>query len=403
MTATRKSTGVAIIGVGESDLGIVPGRSSHSLYAQAINEAIGDARLKKSDIDGLITLDSYVTKRTRHAMSVAQYVGLRSESMRFISTSMHGSMSSSGIILQEAMMAIRSGVCNYVVVAGGDNFASMGRAQAITRMSENRDGEFESPFGTFIVGTFAMIARRYMADFGATEDDFAEVAVAQRSWANLHPKAQMRGVKITKADVLASPMIATPFRRLNAPIISDGGNAMVLTSVERAKEYGDRAVTLLASEGQYGTGRGHVSDDLGQLESLYSLREGSALATHRALANAGVSAKDFDVYFSYDPFSIVTLLYLEALGVCGVGEAADFIKGGTLAPGGTFPWNTHGGLHSYCHPGTNGGMYHLIEAVRQLRGDAELRQVVGAKLALMQGYGANKGGFNASVLLRGMP
>ncbi|MDO8278517.1 MAG: thiolase family protein, partial [Burkholderiaceae bacterium] len=128
MTATRKSTGVAIIGVGESDLGIVPGRSSHSLYAQAINEAIGDARLKKSDIDGLITLDSYVTKRTRHAMSVAQYVGLRSESMRFISTSMHGSMSSSGIILQEAMMAIRSGVCNYVVVAGGDNFASMGRA-----------------------------------------------------------------------------------------------------------------------------------------------------------------------------------------------------------------------------------------------------------------------------------
>ena len=401
MSKSTDSTGVAIIGVGESDLGVVPERSSHSLYAQAINEAIADAKLEKSDVDGLITLDSYVTKRTRHAMSVAQYVGMRSESMRFISTSMHGSMASSGIVLQEAMMAIRSGVCNYVVVAGGDNFASMGRAQAITRLSENRDGEFESPFGTFIVGTFALIARRYMADYGATEEDFAEVAVAQRSWANLHPKAQMRAVKITKADVLKSPMIATPFRRLNAPLISDGGNAMVLTSIERAREYGNRAVTLVASEGQYGTGRGIVSDDLGQLESLYSLREGSTIATHRALAKAGVTARDFDVYFSYDPFAIVTMLYLEALGVCGVGEGAQFVRGGTLAPGGSFPWNTHGGLHSYCHPGVNGGMYHLIEAVRQLRGEAGARQVASAGLALMQGYGANKGGFNASILRRG--
>ena len=397
MISSDKSKGIAIIGVGESDLGIVPGRSSHSLYAQAINAAIKDAQLEKKDIDGLITLDSYVTKRTRHATNLAQHVG-----MRWISTSMHGSMSSSGVSIQEAAMAIESGLCDYVVVAGADNLYSAGREFGITKLAENRDPQFETPFGPLIVACYALVAQRYMQEYGVSEEAFAEIAVAERAWANLNPKAHMYGKPLTKEDVLSGPMIASPFRRYNAPLISDGGSAMVLTSLERAKEFGDRAVSVLACEGLYGTGTGLVVDDMGMLPSTYALRDGSAVVTQRVLEQTGLTPRDFDLYFHYDSFPIVTLLFLEALGLCGEGEAGDFVQGGTLAPGGTVPWTTHGGLHSYCHPGINGGSFHLIEIVKQLRGEAEKRQVANAELAIMQGYGANMGTFNASIYKRGV-
>ena len=403
MRDSKGTTGVAIIGIGESDLGVVPGKSSHALYTQAINAAIADVGLKKSDLDGLITLDSYVTKRARHAISLAQYAGFDSASMCWISTSMHGSLSSSGVALLEAAMAIRSGLCEYVVVAGADNLYSWGRQAGITKLAENRDPEFETPFGPLIVACYALVAQRYMADYGATEEDFAEIAVAERAWANLHPNAHMHGAPLTKADVLASPMVASPFRRFNAPLISDGGCALVLASAERAQDFGDRAITLLGSERSYGTGAGIVVDDMGMLPSTYALREGSELVTKRVFASTGLSVAEIDVFFQYDSFPIVTLLFLEAAGLCGKGEAAAFVREGRLAPGGGLPWTTHGGLHSYCHPGVNGGAYHLIEMVRQLRGEAGLRQVQGAELALMQGYGANMGAYNATILKRGLP
>ena len=403
MEGLRNDLGVAIIGVGESDLGVIPGRSSHALYAQAINAAIADAGLQKGQIDGLITLDSYTSKRTRHAVSVAQYVGLHSDSVRWISTSMHGSIASSGVILLEAAMAIRSGLCDYVVVAGADNLYSWGRSAGITKLAENRDPEFETPFGPLIVACYALVAQRYMSDYGATEEDFAEIAVAERAWANLHPSAHMHGVPLTIDDVLSSPMIATPFRRFNSPLISDGGCALVLTSSERAREHGDRAVSLLASERLYGNGTGIVPDDMGQLPSYYTLRQGARIVARRALTSAGIGLGEVDIFFQYDSFPIVTMLFLEAIGLCGDGEAAAFVRGGRLAPGGALPWTTHGGLHSYCHPGVNGGSFHLIEMVRQLRGEAGARQVKDARIATMQGYGANMGAFNATVMKRGMP
>ncbi|WP_419825752.1 thiolase family protein [Sphingomonas sp.] len=399
---SAREADVAIIGVGESDLGVVPGRSSHALYAQAINAAIADAGLDKRAIDGLITLDSYTSKRTRHAINVAQYVGLASDRVGWISTSMHGSIASSGVILLEAAMAIRAGVCDYVVVSGADNLYSWGRSAGITKLAENRDPEFETPFGPLIVACYALVAQRYMRDYGATEESFAEVAVAARSWANLHPSAHMHGTPLDIAGVLASPMVATPFRRLMSPLISDGGCALVLTSAERAREHGDRAVTLLASERLYGNGTGIVPDDMGQLPSPYTLREGATIVARRALERAGIGLGDIDIFFQYDSFPIVTMLFLEAIGLCGEGEAHELVRGGRLAPGGDIPWTTHGGLHSYCHPGVNGGMFHLIEMVRQLRGEAGARQVKEAEIAVMQGYGANMGAFNATVMKRGL-
>jgi len=397
------STGVAIIGIGESDIGKSLGRSSHSFYSQAIHAAIADAGLEKEQIDGLVTIDTNAEPRTRHAMSVAQYVGLRSERMQWIQTSKHGSVAASGGSLREAMMAIRSGVCDYVVVAGGESEGTAGRDSSLTKKAERRDREFEAPFGTLVAATFALFARKYMNDYGATEEDLAEPALAARAWANLHPKAQMGRVHISMEDVLSSPMIASPLRRLNCSLVSDGATAMVVTSLDRAREYGDRAITILASEVVYGNGQGIVTDDLGQLESLYSIREGSAIAVKRALDRTGLRPDSFDLYFCYDPFSFMPWLYMEALGLCREGEGAAFCRDGRLGPGGATPLNTHGGMLSYCHPGVPGGTFHFIEAARQLRGEADKRQINDARTTIMQGYGANKGASPVTLLLKGMP
>src|ERR1700722_2628747 len=204
----QQSRAVAIIGIGESELGDA-GLSSNALHAQAINRALDDAHIAKDTVDGFVTCDSYTTKRTRHAINVAQYVGFSSATMRYIITDMHGSTAASGGALTNAMLMVKAGVCQCVVVASGDNWFAE-RKQMIKRIAENRDAEFENPYGTFIPGVFGMIAQRYMHDYGATEEDFAEVAVAQRSWANLTPNDQMRGIRITKGVVLASPIIAPP-------------------------------------------------------------------------------------------------------------------------------------------------------------------------------------------------
>ena len=403
MSRNDYSTGVAIIGIGESDIGKSLGRSSHSLYSEAIHAAIEDAGIDKMTVDGLVTIDTYAEPRTRHALSLAQYVGFHSAKMQWIQTSKHGSVAASGGGLREAMMAIRSGVCDYVVVSGGESEGSAGRDTSLTKKAERRDKEFEAPFGTMVAATFAMFAHKYMSDYGVTEEDLAWPSLSARAWANLNPKAQMHKIKITMDDVLNSPMIASPLRRLNCSLVSDGAAAMVVTSVDRAREYGDKAVTILASEIVYGSGTSIVTDDLGQLDSLYSIREGSALACKRALEKTGLKPTDFDVNFCYDPFSFMPWLYMEALGLCTPGEGAAFCRDGRLGPGGATPLNTHGGMLSYCHPGVPGGTFHFIEACRQLRGEAGARQVQGAETTIFQGYGANKGAFPATILKRGMP
>jgi acetyl-CoA acetyltransferase len=401
MASTRQSTNVAIIGIGESELGDA-GLSSNALHAQAVNRALEDAGIAKGEVDGFVTCDSYTTKRTRHAINVAQYIGFSSERMRYIMTDMHGSTAASGGALTNAILMLNAGICEMVVVASGDNWYAE-RKHMIKRIAENRDAEFENPYGTFIPGVFGMIAQRYMHDYGATEDDFAEVAVAQRSWANLTSNGQMRGIRISKQDVLASPMIATPHRRLNCALMSDGVAAFVVTSSERAKEWGDCAVTILASEHIFGGGSGIVTDDLGPLESLYNIRDASRIPIARAYKNTGLTIKDMDVVYCYDPFSFMPMLYFEALGLCQDGEGAAFVRDGRIAPGGETPWNTHGGLHSYCHSGVGGGAFHLIEAVRQLRSEAGPRQVNNAELAIYVGEGANYGTFPVTILARGRP
>ena len=316
-------------------------------------------------------------------------------------TDMHGSTAASGGILTDAMMMILSGVCETVLVLAGDNWRAA-KNEMLTKIAEYRNAEFEAVYGTLIPAVFGLIAQRYMHDYGATEDDFAEVAVAQRSWANLTPNGHMRNVRITKEDVLSSPMIATPHRRLNCAIFSDGCAGFVVTSKERAKDWGERAVTILASEHVYGSGRGMVTDDIGTVESLFNVREASKVPIKRAYERTGLSPRNVDLFYCYDPFSFMPMLYFEALGLCEVGEGAAFVRGGRIGPGGSIYWNTHGGLHSYCHSGVGGGAFHLIEAVRQLRHEAGPRQKPDARTAIYVGEGANWGTFPTTILSRGV-
>lgn len=397
MTWPRQS---ALVGVGESALGKVPNRSSHSLQAEAALAALADAGLTKDDVDGLITMPSYTERRNRHALSLAQYLGLSSDRVRWVSSTMHGSVAASGVAVHEACMAVAAGVCDCVLVVSGDNLLSPGSDAALTLLSDLRDGEFETPYGTFIAATFALTASRYMVDCDVTEEDLARVAVALRERANDHPNAQLRDKIITVEDVLASPVVSSPLRRLNCAIVSDGGCAVVVKALDRLDPGPDRIV-VAAGETAYGPPGGQISDDLGQVESRYSIREGAKAASERALGVAGVSLDDVDILMTYDPFSFVPLLFFEGLGYCKPGEGGHLVREGFLDDGPGRNWNLHGGLHAYCHPGNAGGLFMFIEAVRQLRGAPLGRPATGRKVCLIQGYGANKGVFPSTVLTRG--
>jgi acetyl-CoA acetyltransferase len=217
-----------------------------------------------------------------------------------------------------------------------------------------------------------------MHEYGATEADFAAVAVAARAHAARHPGAQMR-TPITVADELASKPISDPLKLLDCSLVSDGGAAVVLTRAERAGALRRRPVYLL------GAGEGHGHEHLSQAASLTT--SAAVESGRRAFAMAGLTPADVDCAFVYDCFTPVVPIQLEDLGFCAKGEGAAFVAGGATAPGGRLPVNTHGGLLSHAHPGHPGSMFHLTEAVRQLQGTAGERQVPGAEVALVHAQG----------------
>ncbi len=389
----------AIVGVGESALGLVPGRSWQSLQGEAVINALANAGIDKDEVDGLIIQPSLVKHVVRPAINLAQYVGLSSDRVRWLQSSGHGSVAASGGALHEACMAVAAGVCETVVVSSGDNLLSPGRTAGITLLANLRDGEFENPYGTFIAATWAMTATRYMADYDVTEEDLARVAVALRDRAVDHPNAQMR-TPMTIEDVLNSPVVSTPLRRLNCAIVSDGACAVVVESVEKARSR-RRHAPILSGEIAYGMPGGHVTDDMGQVGNPYSPRIGTRASSQRALASAGITLEDIDLLFTYDPFSHVPMLFFEGLGFCGDGEGGQLVRDGFLDKGVGATFNLHGGLHSYCHPGNAGGMFMTIEAFRQLVGEPLGRAADNPTLGLIHGYGANKGVFATTILAKG--
>lgn len=363
---------VAIAGVAESDLGEVPHKTVLQMQAEAALAALADAGLQLRDVDGIATAGgegSYAP-----GMLMAEYLGVQPRYTD--STNIGGAsfVAHAG----HAVEAIRSGQCEVVLIT----YASRQRSQRTRALGSSGGvsgpGQFERIWGLPApVGAYALAATRHMHEYGTRPEQLAEVAVATRKWAGLNPKAFLRD-PITIADVLASRWIAEPLHLMDCCLVTDGGGAVVVVSEERSRDLARPPVWIL------GHGEAHTHFGIASMPVLTTTP--AALSGHRAFEIAGVRPEEIDVVELYDSFTITVLLTLEALGFCRPGESGDFVSGQRTAPGGDFPMNTNGGGLSYCHPGMY-GIFTMIEAARQLRGECGPRQVEGARLALANGTG----------------
>jgi acetyl-CoA acetyltransferase len=367
---------VAIVGVGESEVGRVPHSSATGLCIKACRLALADAGLSNREVDGVITANSWSEPHYYHAEWIAEYLGIRPRSCLTVATG-------GGTIIaamHTAASAIAAGLCQTVLLAAADNWLSAFSREKMVELMATHAGhpQFEVPYGSFVPALYALFARAHMHKYGTRAEQFARVAVAARQHAALHPGAQMRE-PITVADVLDSKPVAEPLRLLDCALISDGGAAIILTGAERARDVKARPVWAL------GFGEAHRHEHVSQAVSL--AETAAAESGARALAMAGLSPGEIDCAMLYDPFTPAVVLFLEDLGFCARGEGGALVEAGGIELGGPLPVNTHGGLLSYAHPGNPGALLHVVEAVRQLRGECGQRQVREARTALVHAEG----------------
>lgn len=366
-----------IAGIGQSRIGRVTDRSTAQLHSDAVQAALDDAGLTLKDIDGLFTTPLRVEHWQAPAAIVANNLGLRP---RYMST-VDLAGASGAAMVQQAVAAVANGFCTTALCVAGQNLLShRTRADAVKSMAESGSAhpQFEVPYGPVVPSLYALVAQRHMHQYGTTSEQMAEVAVAIREFASLNPAAHKRD-PISTADVLASRMISTPLHVLDCAIVSDGAGALIVTTRDRARNLKTKPVHLLGSG--FGTRHSHIG------EALNPVVTGAVDSGKQAFAMAGLTPADVDVAQIYDCFSITVLIELEDLGFCAKGEGGPFVMGGRIRRGGVLPITTHGGLMSFGHPGVGGGLFHVLEAVRQLRGDAGERQVPGAEVALAHGNG----------------
>ena len=348
-----------IVGVDESDeLGATPNKSPLMHHAEAARNALANAGLGFDDVDGLFSCmtNGSLTSVTQ----VAEYLGL---APRYADGTQVGG-SSFEFFIEHAAAAIEAGLCEVALITHGETGRSIWR-EGWARGGGGGNGtipgsQFETPYGIGgAPSAYAIAAQRHMAQYGTTSEDLARIAVSTRRWAQMNPKALMRD-PITVQDVVESRLIAYPFHLLDCCLLTDGGGAIVLTSEDRARDLPRKAVRILGS----GTALTHTGTSA--MPDLTVTP--AAISGPLAMQRAGVSHDDIDVLELYDSFTYTALVTLESLGFCKPGEGKDLIADDRIAPGGALPMNTNGGGLSYTHSGMY-GMFIMIEAVRQLRGE----------------------------------
>jgi acetyl-CoA acetyltransferase len=360
-----------IAGVAETPLGEVWDQSELSMAALASHGALTEAGLTSADVDALFT--NYMGEEG--TVQLGEYLGIMP---RYADSTDLGGAAFEAFV-HHAVAAIHAGRCEVALIA----YASRQRTRRSRRMTRESDNstlgaQFELSYGLpGPLGHYAMIAARHMYQFGTTSEQLAEIAVAARAWAAMNPKAWARE-PITVQDVVGSRLICDPLHRLDVCLVTDGGGAAVVTTAERARDAAKRAVRIL------GVGESQTHWNIAQMPDL-TVTAGAA-SGRDAFAMAGIRPADVDVLEPYDSFTITVLLALEDLGFCAKGEGGAFVESGRLAPGGALPALTSGGGLSYNHPGAF-GLLLLVEAVRQLRGEAGERQVPGAQIAVAHGVG----------------
>lgn len=357
----------AIVGIGAAGCGEAHGRSATELMAEASLAAIADAGLKLTDIDGICAATSTHAFPT---LTVAEYLGIKPKF--FDGTNIGGA--SFEMHLLQAALALDAGLCNAVLICYGSNQRTAGGR--LVSMSEPQ--WHETPYDPrHPITGYALATSRHMHAFGTTREMLADVAVAARAWANLNPDAFARG-PLSRADVLAARMVSDPLTSRDCCLVTDGGGACVMVRADQARDRHAKPVYLLGSAGAHS----HRSiTQMADLTTTVAVESGAA-----AFNIAGLKTTDVNLVMLYDAFTITTILFLEDLGFCPKGEGGRFVLDGGIAPGGRLAVNTSGGGLSCVHPGMY-GMFLILEAVTQLRGEAGARQQPRCDIALCHGNG----------------
>jgi acetyl-CoA acetyltransferase len=364
-----KPGSIAIVGAAETtDMGVIPGLSQLQLHADAALNAMEDAGLKPSDIDGVATAGE-------SPVGTSHYLGI---TPKWVDGTAVGGCSFM-LHVRHAAAAINEGLCETVLITHGESGRSqVGRGGFRGGGSATLPGQFEMPYGGMGPTTsFTIPFLRYMKETGTTLEQLASVAVIQREWAAMNPRATHRD-PITLDEVMNARMIAYPFTKPECCLVTDGGGALILTSADRAKDFPTKPVYII------GTGESTETPMVSQMVDMTTSRA-FRVSAQKAFEEAGISHGDVDHVMIYDAFAHLPIYGLEDMGFCERGEAGAFIEARHTAPGGSLPVNTNGGGLSYMHSGMY-GMYALQESVRQMRGTAPA-QVEGAKISVCHGVG----------------
>jgi len=379
LRASAAIAGAATYGCGEA-----PGMDDMTLLVRAARAAVADAGLTLQDIDGLCTASA---SATMWPMPVIEHLGLNPS---YVDGTMLGGSSFVAHLLP-AMRALEAGQCTAVLVCYGSaqRSAAFGRKEVVASRRFLDPQPYEHPYEPLLpASAYALAASRHMHQFGTTRRQLAEVAVAARAWAGKNPEAFMRE-PLTIDEVLGARMVSDPLSVRDCCLVTDGGGAFVLVRADRARHLPRPPVYVL------GTATAVWNRQISAMHDL--TRTAAEQSGAQAYAMAGLGARDMDMVQLYDAFTINTLLFLEDLGFCAKGEGGAFVEGGAIAPGGRLAVNTNGGGLSCVHPGMY-GIFALIEAVRQLRGECGERQLAQARTALVHANGGTLSSQATAVL-----
>ncbi|MFJ8065477.1 thiolase domain-containing protein [Psychrobacillus sp. NPDC096426] len=360
-------------------------KSVAALHAECAKGALEDAGLSFEDVDGYFCAGD----APGGALSMVDYLGLNVHHID--STEMGGSSYITHV--SHAAQAIAAGKCNVALITMAGRPRSEGRSGVKQKIvgANVPDAPFELPFGPTAVNEYAMATMRHMYEFGTTSEQLAWVKVAASHHAQYNPNAMLRDL-VTVEDVLASPLIADPLHRLDCCVVSDGGGALVVVKPEIAKSLKRPLVRVM------GAGEATKGLQVGKTDLTYT---GAIWSGPRAFEEAGVTPQDIKYASIYDSFTITVLMQLEDLGFCKKGEGGKFVADGNLISGiGKLPINTDGGGLNNNHPASRGGIVKVIEAVRQLRGEAQPQvQVKNCDIALAHGTGGGLASRHGSATL----
>ena len=371
----------AIVGAATFGIGKCPGVSAVDMAARASMLALADAGLSLADVDALYTSAPY---EALGGMELAEYLGL---TPKVVDCNRTGG-SAFEVYVQQAALALDAGLIDCALIAYGSNPAS----NPPPGVGMTRQSPWEAPYRPLApLSSYALAASRHMHLYGTTRTHLAEVAVAARRWAQLNPEAAMRD-PLSIDEVLSSRMVSNPLTARDCCLFNDGAAAVVMVRADRAKDCAKRPIPIL--------GAAHAVTHR-EISSMPDLTvTGAAISGPQAFAQAGVTVADIDLAMVYDAFTITPILFLEDLGFCPKGEGGRFVTDGAIAPGGRLAVNTNGGGLSCVHPGMY-GLFLLVEAVRQLRGEAGDRQLEKAELAVAHGNGGVLSSEATVVLARG--